>query len=141
MDHLTDPEIVRHFEWDAQKVYRYDGTNYTRIYTEPCTGKRFWDTQVKHFVFRYKAALIIYKDVITRRGENGWPRTLRGQDPALVIRNGKGVPRHGEDSKSPSVDAEWRWNRGRSGRGMASDSAPEIIHSLNTNLIAISNIG
>lgn len=46
MDHLINPEIVRQFEWDAQKVSRYDGENYSRIYTEPWTGKHFWDVQV-----------------------------------------------------------------------------------------------
>ena len=49
MDHLIDPELVRHFEWDVQKVSRYDGEHYTRIYTEPWTGTRFWDTQVRVF--------------------------------------------------------------------------------------------
>lgn len=48
MDHLTDPDIVKQFEWDAQKVSRYDGERSSRIFTEPWTGKRFWDAQVKH---------------------------------------------------------------------------------------------
>jgi len=47
MDHLTNPEIVRHFEWDAQKVFRYDGERHTRVFTEPWTGNRFWDIQVR----------------------------------------------------------------------------------------------
>ena len=46
MDHLINPEVVRHFEWDAQKVSRCDSEDFTRIYTEPWTGKRFWDIQV-----------------------------------------------------------------------------------------------
>ena len=46
MDHLIDPELIRHFEWDAQKIHRYDGERLTRIYTEPWTGNRFWDAQV-----------------------------------------------------------------------------------------------
>ena len=46
LDHLLDPEIVRHFEWDAQKISRYDGKGYTQIFTEPWTGTRFWDVQV-----------------------------------------------------------------------------------------------
>lgn len=48
LDHLINPEVVRHFEWDAQKVYRYGGDHSTRIYTEPWTGNRFWDIQVKY---------------------------------------------------------------------------------------------
>jgi hypothetical protein len=48
LDHLIDPEIVRLFEWDAQKVFKFDGERYTQIYTEPWTGKRFWDVQVRY---------------------------------------------------------------------------------------------
>ena len=47
MDHLTNAEIVRHFEWDAQKISRYDGEQHNRIYTELWTGERFWDVQVR----------------------------------------------------------------------------------------------
>ena len=48
MDHLRNPDIVRQFEWDAQKIERYDGKESTRVYTEPWTANRFWDVQV-HF--------------------------------------------------------------------------------------------
>lgn len=47
MDHLVDPDIVQHFEWDAQKVFRFKDNRYTRIFTEPWTGNRFWDVQVR----------------------------------------------------------------------------------------------
>lgn len=77
MDHLIDPEIVRHFEWDAQKVSRYDGEHSTRIFTEPWTGKRFWDIQVNTpELFHFKITLTNDIDVITRRCENVVPRTL-----------------------------------------------------------------
>ena len=51
LDHLINPEVVRHFEWDAKKIFRYDGTHYTRIYTEPWTGNRFWDIQVTYLSY------------------------------------------------------------------------------------------
>ena len=47
MDHLVDPELIRHFEWDAQRISRFDGERNVRIYTEPWTGEHFWDAQVK----------------------------------------------------------------------------------------------
>ena len=47
MDHLVDPELIKQFEWDAQKVSRFCDGKYTQMYTEPWTGKRFWDVQVK----------------------------------------------------------------------------------------------
>ena len=46
MDHLKNPDIVRQFEWDAQRVERYNGEEFTRVYTEPWTGDRFWEIQV-----------------------------------------------------------------------------------------------
>lgn len=50
MDHLTDPDLIRHFEWDPQKIFRYKGGERTRIYTEPWTGNRFWDIQVINLI-------------------------------------------------------------------------------------------
>ena len=46
MDHLMNKEVVSQFEWDSQKVQRYDGEGFTRVYTEPWTGDRFWEVQV-----------------------------------------------------------------------------------------------
>jgi hypothetical protein len=47
MDHLIDPELVQHFEWDAQKAFRVKDGKRTRIFTEPWTGERFWNVQVR----------------------------------------------------------------------------------------------
>ena len=46
MDHLMNPDIVRQFEWDAQKVRRFDRKEFTRVYTEPWTGDQFSEVQV-----------------------------------------------------------------------------------------------
>jgi hypothetical protein len=35
MDHLVDPELIKQFEWDAQKVSRFCDGKYTQMYTEP----------------------------------------------------------------------------------------------------------
>jgi hypothetical protein len=50
LDHLIDPDLIRHFEWDAQKIFRLKDGKRTRIFTEPWTGKRFWDIQVKNSI-------------------------------------------------------------------------------------------
>lgn len=49
LDHLVDPDLVRQFEWDVRKVFRYnkEKDTYVQLYTEPWTGKRFWDVQVR----------------------------------------------------------------------------------------------
>jgi hypothetical protein len=46
MDLLSDPQLVPLFEWDAQRVFRYDGTNMIRFYDEPWASERFWEIQV-----------------------------------------------------------------------------------------------
>lgn len=47
LDHITDPDVVRHFEWDAQKVSMHTDNGFTRIYTEPWTANHFWKIQVR----------------------------------------------------------------------------------------------
>ena len=47
LDHLVDPDVVRHVEWDAQRVLRHTEDGFLRTYTEPWTGNRFWDIQVR----------------------------------------------------------------------------------------------
>ena len=54
MDQLVNPELVQHFEWDAQEVFRVNDGKDTRVYTEPWTGKRFWDVQVRIRLFYLK---------------------------------------------------------------------------------------
>ena len=74
MDHLDNPEIVKQFEWDAQKVYRYDGERSKRIFMEPWTGKHFWKIQVKTpKQFHLRFTLIDYKVIIARRCKDGLP--------------------------------------------------------------------
>ena len=98
MDHLVDPELIRHFEWDAQRISRFDGERNVQIYMELWTGEHFWDTQVKKItLFHFKITLTSYEDVATRGGENGVPQTLCGQESALVIWNREVVSSYGED--------------------------------------------
>ena len=53
LDHLVDRDLVRKFEWDARKVFRYNKEKgaYTQLYSEPWTAKHFWDTQVRSTLF------------------------------------------------------------------------------------------
>ena len=105
MDHLINPEIVRHFEWDAQKVFKYDGKNYSRLYTEPWTGKRFWEIQVRTFgLTHFKIIPTSSEDIVAGRGKDAVSRTLRRQDPARVVWFCTGISHHGKDPKPPGGD-------------------------------------
>ena len=106
VDHLIDPELVQKFEWDAQKVFRLKDGAYTQIFTEPWTGKRFWDAQVNYLVFLFKIYLTHVEDIPTKRWETGLYRTVCRQVQALIFRDRKRVPRHGENLEPPRKDQE-----------------------------------
>ena len=66
MDHLVDAELVRQFEWDPQRAFKYTQGKRTRIYTEPWTGTRFWDVQVRFtHSLDFKLMLTYFEDIIT----------------------------------------------------------------------------
>lgn len=46
MDLVADPLLASYFEWDARRLYKYDGLKYVRFMHEPWTANRFWDVQV-----------------------------------------------------------------------------------------------
>ena len=46
LDHLMDPDIVQHIQWDAQNVSMDSKEGPSQIYTEPWTRDHFWRIQV-----------------------------------------------------------------------------------------------
>jgi hypothetical protein len=46
LDLVENPSLAPHFEWDAQKLYKHDGTKFVRFIHEPWTADRFWEVQV-----------------------------------------------------------------------------------------------
>ena len=139
LDHLINPEVVRHFEWDAQKVFKYDGENFTQIYTEPWTGKRFWDVQVRFFeLFHFKIIMLTgFIDIITRWCKDGLPWTLCRQDSSFIIWDRKGLSCHGKDCQPPSKNQEWWWDWWCQGCWVASSGMSKIVFLLDLDLILI----
>lgn len=45
-DLLESPEMIGHFEWDAQRLSKFDGERFVQFYDEPWTAERFWEIQV-----------------------------------------------------------------------------------------------
>ncbi|KAI6095460.1 hypothetical protein F5141DRAFT_1068372 [Pisolithus sp. B1] len=45
LDLLLNPLLVPHFIWDAQRLFKYNGSNYERFYLELWTGDHWWDIQ------------------------------------------------------------------------------------------------
>ena len=61
-----NPELVRQFEWDAQRVQRYDGNGFIPAYTEPWTGRRWWEIQVRRKVLLLSNVLIFFLVLLAR---------------------------------------------------------------------------
>ncbi|KAI6144582.1 hypothetical protein BKA82DRAFT_4330868 [Pisolithus tinctorius] len=59
LDLLSNPLLAPHFVWDAQWVFRHNGHEYERFYSEPWTGDRWWDIQVENAA---PFAFILYAD-------------------------------------------------------------------------------
>lgn len=43
---LEDPKLASCFHWDAQRMFKFNGTTWVRFYEEPWTADMFWDVQV-----------------------------------------------------------------------------------------------
>ncbi|KAI6096506.1 hypothetical protein F5141DRAFT_1220785 [Pisolithus sp. B1] len=46
LDLLLNPLLAPHFTWDAQRLFKYNGSNYKRFYSEPWTGDHWWNIQI-----------------------------------------------------------------------------------------------
>jgi len=47
MDILHDQQMAPYFVWDAEWLYKFDGTKFVRFVHEPWTANSFWDVQVR----------------------------------------------------------------------------------------------
>jgi len=53
---MHDPKLINHFEWDARRMYAYNGSVYERLFDEPWTADAWWDIQVCHCQIRLQIA-------------------------------------------------------------------------------------
>ncbi|KAG1859232.1 hypothetical protein F4604DRAFT_1882756 [Suillus subluteus] len=93
LDLLDTPVLAPHFVWDAQRVYKHNGTEFERFYNEPWTGDRWWDVQV-HGLKAAPFCFILYADK-TRLSSHGtvkaYPVVVRCANLPVAIRNGDGI--------------------------------------------------
>ncbi|KAI0086723.1 hypothetical protein BDY19DRAFT_959866, partial [Irpex rosettiformis] len=45
MSQVQDPLLAKHWRWDAQRLYKYNGTEWVRFYDEPWTAESFSKAQ------------------------------------------------------------------------------------------------
>ncbi|KAG1883635.1 hypothetical protein F4604DRAFT_1920145 [Suillus subluteus] len=62
MDLLANPLLAPHFVWDAQRLYKHDGTRFECFFHEPWTGDRWWNLQSSLPENGAPFAFILYAD-------------------------------------------------------------------------------
>ncbi|KAG1902756.1 uncharacterized protein F5891DRAFT_1127421 [Suillus fuscotomentosus] len=62
MDLLVNPLLALHFVWDAQWLYKHNGTRFERFFHEPWTGDHWWDLQSSLPENGVPFAFILYAD-------------------------------------------------------------------------------
>lgn len=50
MSIVKDPILAPHFQWDAQRLSKFNGKEFVRFVHEPYSADRFWEIQVRFFV-------------------------------------------------------------------------------------------
>ncbi|KAG1768464.1 hypothetical protein EV702DRAFT_1181984 [Suillus placidus] len=96
LDLLDNPLLAPHFVWDAQRVYKHDGTDFVRFFDEPWTGDRWWDIQSRlpQNLDAAPFCFILYADK-TRLSSHGtvkgYPVVAHCANLPVHIRNGEGI--------------------------------------------------
>ncbi|KAG1904216.1 uncharacterized protein F5891DRAFT_1126635 [Suillus fuscotomentosus] len=93
---LDNPLLAPHFVWDAQRVYKHDGTDFVRFFDEPWTGDRWWDIQSRlpQNLDAAPFCFILYADK-TRLSSHGtvkgYPVVACCANLPVHIQNGEGI--------------------------------------------------
>ena len=73
-DMLSDAGLVSYFQWDAQRLYKFDGMYFKRFYDEPWTGQRFWEIQVYNLLLIQIGHCDL--EIISGQTPRGWQTIL-----------------------------------------------------------------
>ncbi|KAJ8690115.1 hypothetical protein PTI98_011573 [Pleurotus ostreatus] len=90
---VQDPSLAPHFEWDAKRLYKFNGESWIRFYDELVTGDLWWELQSTLPDGGKPLILIIYADktrLSTFGTAKGYPVIARVGNLNIDIRNGEG---------------------------------------------------
>ncbi|ETW76940.1 hypothetical protein HETIRDRAFT_328617 [Heterobasidion irregulare TC 32-1] len=94
LDLLRDPQLASHFTWDAEKIFKFDGHEWDRVFHEPWTADSFWRAQSAVPETGGPFCIILYADktkLSTFGTEKGYPVIARCANLPTNIRNGSGI--------------------------------------------------
>ncbi|KAF8956317.1 hypothetical protein BDZ97DRAFT_1907242 [Flammula alnicola] len=91
---IKDPILSAHIQWDAQRLFKFNGTRYVRFIHEPYTADRFWNIQSRLPPGGKPLCFILYADKTKLSSFGtvmGYPVYARIGNFDVHIRNGTGV--------------------------------------------------
>ncbi|KAI0337232.1 hypothetical protein BDW22DRAFT_1340223 [Trametopsis cervina] len=94
---VQDPSLASHFHWDAQRVSKYNGSEWVRFYEEPWTADMFWDVQTSIAQIHPEGrplGIILWADkskLSTFGSQKGHPIVAQIGNLDNAIRNGGGI--------------------------------------------------
>ncbi|EKM49227.1 uncharacterized protein PHACADRAFT_201888 [Phanerochaete carnosa HHB-10118-sp] len=94
LDQVKNPLLASSFQWDAQRLYKHDGTSWVRFVDDPYTANRMWDAQSELPQGGKPLGLILSADKAKLSSfgtQNGYPVIARIANLDVETRNGKGA--------------------------------------------------
>ncbi|KAG1857471.1 hypothetical protein F4604DRAFT_1589912 [Suillus subluteus] len=94
LDMLRDRRLAPHFVFDAQRLYKFNGTRFVRFIDEPWTADAFWDAQSRLPPEAKPLAFILYADkakLSSFGAQKAYPIVCRIANLPVEIRNGTGI--------------------------------------------------
>ncbi|KAF8956124.1 hypothetical protein BDZ97DRAFT_1907300 [Flammula alnicola] len=91
---LVDPSLIHQFQWQAQRLYKFNGQRFERFIDEPWTANAWWNYQNTLPEGASPFFIIFYADKTRLSSfgtEKGYPVLVRCANLPVSIRNGEGV--------------------------------------------------
>ncbi|EPQ59880.1 hypothetical protein GLOTRDRAFT_103770 [Gloeophyllum trabeum ATCC 11539] len=94
LDLLREEHLMKYWHWDAQRCYKYSGSEFKRFLYEPWTADRWWDIQSSLPKDAKPLCFILYADKTKLSSfgtEMGYPVIARIANIDIAVRNNSGV--------------------------------------------------
>ncbi|KIP01685.1 hypothetical protein PHLGIDRAFT_80257, partial [Phlebiopsis gigantea 11061_1 CR5-6] len=92
---VEEPDLAPHFQWDAQRISKWNGERWVQQWEDPCTGESMWDAQTQLPEKDGKPlGIILYADkskISSFGTQQGYPVVARIANVDSSIRNGRGM--------------------------------------------------
>ncbi|KAF7424448.1 hypothetical protein PC9H_009755 [Pleurotus ostreatus] len=91
---VQDSSLVPYFEWNSQRLYKFNGTNFVRFVDEPLTGEQLWNMESDIPEDGTPFFFILYADkskLSSFGTAKAYPVIARCANLCTSIRNGRGI--------------------------------------------------